>query len=239
MHRADFLNSMSAIVAVVPFGGNVSATPSSVAGIRIPDTALAHDAHDVAFGSEPVEIYYHSLRSFLFAELIARARKADHDEEAVYVAAILHDTGLSPKYMSDGNRFEIDGANLSREVLKRHDVTGSRAETVWDAISFHDSEFSQWKGDVPKIVADGVGADFGFYVDTMQRDEVIAVLQAAPRTNFSPVFLKAVAEIGRRKPNATGTCFVTDVAHGMVPNFAPVNFYDKIKEDPFASYHVS
>lgn len=239
MHRSDFINSMSAIAGAVPLGMDASAAPSNVAGIRVPDTALAHDARDVAFESEPREIYNHSLRSFLFAELIARARKVDHDEEAVYVAAILHDTGLSPKYMSDQNRFEIDGANVSRDVLKRHDVTGSRADIVWDAICFHDSSFAQWKGDVPKIVSDGVSADFGVYLDTMQREDVLAVLQAAPRTNFIPVFLDATAEIGRRKPNETGTCFVTDVAYRMVPNFAPANVYDILKDDPFASYHVS
>ena len=239
MHRSDFLSAMSAVAAAVPLGLNVAAMPSAVAGIRIPDTALAHDARDVALGGEPVEIYNHSLRTFLFAELIAQARHVDHDVEAVYVASILHDTGLSPKYMSPDNRFEIDGANVSREVLARHSVTGARAETIWNAICFHDSSIAQWKGDVPKLVSDGVGADFGASLDSLHRDAIVAVLQAAPRTNFIPVFLNAVAEIGRRKPSATGKCFVTDVAYRMVPNFSLPNFCDAVKEDPFANYHVS
>ena len=239
MHRSDFLNSMWTVAAAVPFTMDVAATQRTIAGIRIPDTALARDARDVAFNSEPVEIYNHSLRTFLFAELIAQTQRIDHDVEAVYVASILHDTGLSGKYMSAHNRFEIDGANVSRDVLTRHGVTGARADTIWDAICFHDSSIAQWKGDVPKLVSDGVGADFGAFLETLHRDAIIAVLQAAPRTNFVPVFLNAVAEIGRRKPNATGTCFVTDVAYRMVPNFSLPNFCDEVKDDPFAQYHVS
>lgn len=239
MHRSDFLNSMWTVAAAVPLGMNVAATPSTVAGIRIPDTALAHDARDVAASSEPVEIYNHSLRTFLFAELIAQERHVDHDVETVYIASILHDTGLSAKYMSEHNRFEIDGANVSRDVLTRHGVTGTRAETIWNAICFHDSSIAQWKGDVPKLVSDGVGADFGAFLDTLPRDSIVAVLRAAPRTNFIPVFLNAVAEIGRRKPNATGKCFVTDVAYRMVPNFSLPNFCDDVKSDPFAQYHIS
>ncbi len=239
MHRSDFLNSMWTVAATVPLGMHVAATPSNVAGVRIPDTALARDAHNVAVRCEPVEIYNHSLRTFFFAELIAQARNVDHDVEAVYVASILHDTGLSPKYMSEHNRFEIDGANVSRETLARHGVTGARAETIWDAICFHDSSIAQWKGDVPKLVSDGVGADFGAFLDTLHHEAIVAVLQAAPRTNFIPVFLSAVAEIGRRKPSATGKCFVTDVAYRMVPNFSLPNFCDEVKDDPFAQYHVS
>ena len=239
MHRSDFLNSLWTVAAAVPLRMTVAATPSAVAGVRVPDTALAREARDVAFSSEPVEIYNHSLRTFFFAELIAQSRRVDHDVEAVYVASILHDTGLSPKYMSEHNRFEIDGANVARDVVTRHGVTGARAEAIWDAICFHDSSIAQWKGDIPKLVSDGVGADFGSFLDTLPRDAIVAVLQAAPRTNFVPVFLNAVAEIGRRKPSATGKCFVTDVAYRMVPNFSLPNFCDEVKEDPFAAYHLS
>jgi hypothetical protein len=190
--------------------------------------------------SEPPEIFNHSLRVFLFAELIAKAKALPHDSEAVYVAAILHDAGLVPAHMSATERFEVDGANFAREILARHGVTGARADLVWDAISLHDSGgIARWKQPEVMLVNAGVSADFGGYLDLMQRGDVVAVLARAPRTRFIPVFLEAVAGVAKRKPHATGNCFVTDVAYRMVPGFHLENFCDAVREDPFAAFSPS
>jgi hypothetical protein len=234
MLRSEFLNSYATIAAATLLG---DAATTTVGGISIPDTKLARDAASVARASEPIEIFNHSLRTFLFAELIARSKRLPHDSEALYVAAILHDTGLTPPHMSASDRFEVDGANLSRRLLGRHGVTGARADLVWDAISLHDSgDIARWKAAEVRLLNAGVSADFGAYLDLMQRDDVVAVLAAAPRTNFIPVFLDAVASVARRKPHATGNCFVTDVAYRMVPGFHLANFCDEVRDDPFAGY---
>ncbi len=210
-----------------------------VAGIAIPDTHVAKEATEVARASEPAEIFNHSLRSFLFAELIARAKSLAHDTEALYVAAILHDTGLAPAHVSQDERFEVDGANLARRILSRHGVTGSRAELVWDAITLHDcGGIARWKQPEVMLLYEGVAADFGSHRDLLQRSDTIAILEAAPRTGFIPVFLEAVARIAKLKPHATGNCFVIDVAYRMVPGFHLENFCDEVQEDPFASYRA-
>lgn len=238
MHRADFLTALTSAAAAIPLPGSITSTPREVAGVVIPDSALALDARAIALESEPIEIYYHSLRTFVFGELLARSRQLDHDVEAAYVAAILHDTGLSPKHMSKENRFEIDGANAAQDLLSRHGVSESRISAVWDAIAFHDSSFAAWKGEISQLVSDGVGLDFGANIEALRRDDVVAVLGALPRTNFIPVFLRAVSEIGRRKPFATGKCFVTDVAYRMVPGFHLANFCDQVKPDPLAAFAI-
>jgi hypothetical protein len=89
------------------------------------------------------------------------------------------------------------------------------------------------------LVNAGVSADFGGYLDLMQRGDVVAVLARAPRTRFIPVFLEAVAGVAKRKPHATGNCFVTDVAYRMVPGFHLENFCDAVREDPFAAFSPS
>ena len=234
MQRSDFLNACSAIAAASLAGE----TPlPSVAGIAIPDTPLSREATAEARSSEPIEIFNHSLRTYLFAELIAKAKNVSHDAEAVYVAAILHDTGLAPAHTSETERFEVDGANFAREILKRHGETGARANLIWDAISLHDSGgIARWKQPEVMLVNAGVAADFGGYLKLLQRNDVMAVLATAPRTNFIPVFLDAVAAVAKRKPQATGNCFVTDVAYRMVPGFHLDNFCDQVKADPFADY---
>jgi HD domain len=234
VQRSDFLNACSAIAAATLVGEGPQRT---VAGISIPDTPLAKEASIAASSSEPVEIFNHSLRTFLFAELIAKAKGVAYDSEAVYVAAILHDTGLATAHMSATDRFEVDGANLARQILKRHGVTGARADLVWDAISLHDSGgIARWKQPEVMLVNAGVSADFGAYLNLLHRNDVIAILSEAPRTGFIPVFLAAVAAVARQKPNATGNCFVTDVGYRMVPGFHLDNFCDEVKDDPFAGY---
>lgn len=208
----------------------------TVAGIGVPDSALAKDATRTAQSALPPEIYNHSLRTFLFAQLLAKAANTAHDIESVYVASILHDTGLSPEHMSESYRFEVDGANLAREVLGRHGVAGPRADVIWDAIALHDSSLAHWKPAEVRLVSGGVNVDFGGYLDKLNRDEIIAVLEAAPRVGFVPVFLDAVAAVAKKKPFATGNCFVTDVAYKMVPGFHLDNFVDGVAENPFAAY---
>ncbi|MBV8245499.1 MAG: HD domain-containing protein, partial [Candidatus Eremiobacteraeota bacterium] len=168
MQRTEFLDSLCAIAAAVPLGVSAPAPPLHVAGIAIPDTALARDAGALAAGAEKVEIYNHSLRTFFFAELLAKAMGIAHDPEVVYVAAILHDLGLTSRYMSDGNRFEVDGANAARALLEKHGVASERVDLAWDAIALHDSGgIARFKQPEVRLVNAGVAADFGANLDRL------------------------------------------------------------------------
>lgn len=233
MNRSEFI-SLFGSGAVATAIGVESPAP---ARLNVPDTRLAREATLVARSAEPIEIFNHSLRTFLFAELIAKAKGLQYDVEAVYVAAILHDTGLTASHMSAKQRFEVDGANLAREMAGRHGISKARADVIWDAIALHDQGgIARWKAVEVMLVNAGVAADFGASLDLMKRDDIVAVLSAAPRTGFIPVFLESVAAVAKRKPQATGNCFVTDVGYRMVPGFHLENFCDEVRNDPFAAY---
>lgn len=236
MNRTDFLNGLSAAV-IAPAAGSALPLPREIAGVRIPDSKLARDATMLARSAEPLEIFNHSLRTYLFAELLAQARGTKHDAELVYVASIMHDTGLSSRFMSADQRFEVDGANLARELMGKHGIAGTDADLVWDAIALHDSGgIARWKQPEVRLVNAGVSADFGAFLSLLKRDDVVAVLRAAPRTGFVNVFIDAVAVVAARKPQATGGCFVTDVGYRRVPGFHLTNFCDAVQEDPFKGY---
>lgn len=208
-----------------------------IGGISVPDTRLAKEATAIAKAALPAEIFNHSLRTFLFAELIAKVKKIDHDAEIVYVASILHDTGMSPKYMSARRPFEVDGANVARKLLAKHGVADVRADLAWDAVALHDNGgiASQKQAEVMLVNA-GVGADFGGYLELMSRPQIIRVLKAAPRDRFIDVFINASAVVAKRKPDSCAHSFVADVGYRKVPGFQLANFCDEVKEDPFASY---
>jgi hypothetical protein len=209
----------------------------SIAGIQVPDSPLAREATQIAQAAEPVEIFNHSLRTFLFAELIAKMKKIEHDAEIVYVASILHDTGMSPRYTSATYPFEVDGANVTRTLLTAHGVTERRQDLAWDAVALHDNGgIAQRKQPEVFLVNAGVSADFGAYLDSFAKADVVKILDAAPRTNFINVFLDAAAAVARRKPLASAHSFVADVGYCRVPGFHLPSFCAAVKEDPLAGY---
>lgn len=242
MNRWTFLNAMCAI-AFVGRGTDASVADDSVAdykeiaGIRVPDTPVAREATRIARSTEPVEIFNHSLRTYLFAQLIGKAKGIQHDVELVYVASILHDTGMSSKFMSDRNPFEVDGADVARKLLASHGISESRQQLAWDAVALHDNGgIAQHKQPEVLLVNAGVGADFGAYLDELTRTDIIAVLKAAPRAHFIDVFMNAAAAVAKKKPLACAHSFVADVGYCKVPGFRLPSFCDAVKEDPFANF---
>lgn len=220
--RTDFLNGMVSLGASGAFGGTAPSSP------------LAVEATTIARSALPAAIFNHSLRTYLFAEMVGSAKRWDYDAELLYVASILHDTGLAPQYMSKAERFEVDGAHVAQALMNKHRISALRQTLVWDAITLHDSGgLARWKPHEVALVNAGVSTDFGANLDILDHHQVRTVLEAVPRSGFIDAFLPAVAEVARRKPFATGNCFVTDVGYRLVPGFHLDNFCDEIRDDPF------
>jgi hypothetical protein len=238
MERSTFL--LSAAVALTPLvvASSTEIPMKSIAGIAVPDTDLANEATSIAKAALPPEIFNHSLRTYLFSQLIAKTKKIDHDVEVVYVAAILHDSGMSAAHMSDARPFEVDGAFVVRDLLAKHGVSDARMDAAWDAVALHDNgSIAVHKQPEVRLVASGVGADFGAYLDLMTRDQIVAILGAAPRTKFIEAFLDASAVVAKKKPMASSHSFVADVGYKRVPGFSLPNFVDEVLSgDPFAEY---
>jgi len=79
-----------------------------LAGIKVADTPLVHDAMELARNSSEPYLFNHAMRSWLFSALIAEGAKATPDPELLAVSVILHDLGLTDRYSAQ-ERFEVDG----------------------------------------------------------------------------------------------------------------------------------
>src|ERR1700759_2336355 len=88
-----------------------------IAGIRIPDSKLAREATDLLREHGTPLLYAHSVRVFLFGSLRGRRRGLKDDPELLYVGAVFHVFGLTPKYRSGAHGFEGDGAKAARQFL--------------------------------------------------------------------------------------------------------------------------
>jgi hypothetical protein len=186
----------------------------SLAGIKIPDTALCCAAVDLLEASSPEWLCTHCLRTYVFGSLAVRGLgRSVADEEAAFCAAVLHDLGLVPPYRRD-NRFEVDGADAARAFCATHQVSPERADVVWQAIALHTSP-----GIPTRLAAEialvhlGAGLDFlGLGLDKVPPALVEELLENYPRLNFKTEFRNLLFEHCRHNPAAQIRTWTDDVA---------------------------
>src|SRR6202171_777553 len=88
-----------------------------LAGIKVPDTVLIRDAIDLSRSASEPFLFNHVMRSWLFGVLLSENAERAPAPELLAVATILHDLGLTDRY-TEGNRFEVDGANAACSFLE-------------------------------------------------------------------------------------------------------------------------
>src|SRR5271163_1430567 len=184
-----------------------------VAGIRIPDSKLAREATELLREHGTPLLFAHSLRVYLFGAIRGRHRGLSVDHELLYLGAVMHDLGLTPKYRSQDHRFEIDSANTARAFLRAHGIDEATAEVVWDAIALHTTpEIPHHKRPEIALVTGGVEADvLGDGLGEIPAGDRDAVVAAYPRINFKQGIVKAFADGFAHKPMTTFGTMNSDV----------------------------
>jgi hypothetical protein len=213
----------------------MSATRATIAGIPIPDSALAREATDFVQDVSTQLVFDHSRRVFLWASLQGEKLGLDYDPELLYVGAMFHDVGLVDGHRSEHERFEIDGANAARAFLERHGLPEERVMTVWEAIALHTTpEVPRYKQPEVRLVTLGVEYDvLGLHFDELSTEQRQAVLEAHPRTGFKTGIVKAFSAGMRDKPETTFGTMNTDILETTVPGYVRPNFCDYIRDSRF------
>ena len=206
---------------------------TSIAGIVIPDSALAREATDFVRDTSTRLLFDHSRRVFLWASL--QAQGLDYDAELFYVGAMFHDIGLLEGHRSEHERFEIDGANAARAFLERHGLPEEQVMTVWESIALHTTrQVPDYKQPEVRLVALGVRYDvLGSPFDSLTPEQREAVLEAHPRTNFKTGMIEALAAGIRDKPETAVGTTMTDILEAAVPGYVRPNLCDDIRNARF------
>ena len=116
---------------------NTLANPDAIAGIIVPDSALARAATQLVRDIEDDLLFHHSRRVFFWGALTGERKSLKYDVELLYLGAMFHDMGLTSAYSSPNLRFEVDGANAARDFLQSYGVAEREIEDVWTAIALH------------------------------------------------------------------------------------------------------
>lgn len=211
---------------------------STIAGIKIPDSALARATTDYIRDIESDLLYHHSRRVFLFGALSGERRQLQYDSQLLYVGAMFHDLGLVPGHRSDDQRFEVDGANAARDFLKPYGLSDDDIEQVWLSIALHTTPgIPQHLRPTVALVTAGVEMDvLGIDYTAFPSAQREAVVHAHPRgEGFKECIICAFADGLRHRPQTTFGNVKTDVLADQQPGFQPTNFVEVIRRSPWVS----
>jgi hypothetical protein len=208
----------------------------TVAGIPIPDSALAREVTEFVREAAPKLLFDHSRRVFLWASLQGERHGLDYDPELLYVGAMFHDVGLLEAHRSAHERFEIDGANAARRFLESRGLPEEQVMTVWEAIALHTTpEIPRYKQPEVRLVTLGVEYDvLGLHHDEIVAAKREAVVTAHPRTGFKQGIVRAFYDAMHEKPETTFGTMNTDVLEALDPGYRRPNFCTLIADAPFA-----
>jgi HD superfamily phosphohydrolase YqeK len=198
-----------------------------IAGITVPDSKLAREATELVRDTESELLFHHSTRVFLFGALTGERKKLKYDPELLYIGGMFHDMGLTDRYRSSQNRFEVDSANAAAEFLRQHGIGEQDVEMVLDAISLHTTPgIPPFKKPVVQLVTAGVEMDvLGFAYDEFTEEQRRQVVAAHPRaSNFKEQIIDAFNEGMKYRPDSTFGTVNDDVLALKDPSFRRLNF---------------
>jgi hypothetical protein len=211
-------------------------TPVVIGDFTAPDTELTRKAASLTAQAHSAPLLHHVHRTWWFAEFIGKKRGLKYDRELVYLAALLHDLGLTEQFSAD-QRFEVDGADAASRFLLANEYPEQKAQLVWDAIALHSSAgIADRKQPEIALIYFGAHVDvFGLWLDEITPSLVEDVLALYPRLGMKAAFTEAIAEVVRKKPQtALGTGLV-DIGRRHVHGFDCPNICDLIDSAPFDS----
>ena len=151
----------------------------------LPTGALADSSLAAARSSVSQLIVDHSIRSFLFARLLAdhegSLNDADYDEDLLFAASVMHDLGLGDRATGEA-RFEVEGADLAAAVLRSQGVAERDVDRVWEAIALHASlGIAHRRGLLTSLTHKGVFMDAGGFTDGVADQLRKEILNTYPR----------------------------------------------------------
>jgi hypothetical protein len=202
----------------------------TVAGIRVPDSALAREVTEFIRDAEDDLLFNHSRRVFFFGALQGLRRGLHPDLESLYAAAMFHDIGLTERYRASSIRFEVDGANAARDFLTARGFDEANAQNVWLGIALHTTPgVPEFLAPEVALVQAGVEVDvLGVGREQLSPEALAAVTAAHPRPQFKQRILAAFNDGMKHRPDSTFGTMNDDVLAHFDPAFKREDFVDVI-----------
>lgn len=164
-----------------------------------PDTKLTRRVLEACEEVSPM-LVTHGIRSYLYARALGKLDKLSCDDEALFVAAVLHDYAfpIAPARVGDCC-FSLAGAEAAAELLRDSGMAEVSQHAVLDAITLHLNPYvAREQGALQYLLHAGVLADAaGVRSWELDRQGVSRVVEKHPRLAFQQHGLPAFREAAR------------------------------------------
>jgi len=184
--------------------------------------------------SEPY-LFNHAVRSWLFAVHLAELQNVSYDEEVVAVASLLHDVGLTKDYQGT-RRFEVEGADMARALVKAGSMDERRAQLIWYCVALNATlSISPYAEPEVGICTAGAGVDFaGLYYERIPKAGAARILAAFPRLQMKRQLKECLCVMAQARPETTYENFVRDFGERFVEGYKPaISTVDLLLNAPF------
>jgi HD domain len=181
----------------------VDLDPRDLDKLNVPDTRAARHAEDICRAVCDAPLVNHSYRTYAWGALLGVAERRAFDAELLYVAALLHDIGLTERF-DRGGCFESDGADAANELLIEVGWPSDRAQSAARAIYLHMHEVDEADGPEALLLSCGASLDVtGRRFDEIDGRARNWTLDVYPRASFKQRFLELLSDQAARKPQCT------------------------------------
>lgn len=224
-----------AVVSPLPVLAKTS-LPTEVAGIKIPQSAVARAAVQFSRANCPDYLFNHCMRTFLFGAVALQKEKHSYNADQALAAAALHDLGLLAAFESKTASFEIDGANRAERLMLENGLSPQAADIIWHAIAMHDERFALTKRQGPEamLVAIGAGSDVdGPDADSIGAQQTAEIVAAFPRLRFKQRFTALAIDHCKRKPVSQRGTWLEGLCREQAPSAWTDTLEREIADAPF------
>lgn len=170
----------------------------------IPDSEFAVQAIAAATALCPEFMMRHCFRSYCFGAILAARNQLTLDRETFFVAAMLHDLGVTDTHADDTGSFEWVGAKLAHAFCLNAEQSEERAATVHNAIALHTSLglADRYQPEI-SMLHFGTAMDlFGMRIDEVPKEILELVLSNYSRDAFKAEFSPCLSHQAQLKPDS-------------------------------------
>ncbi|HEY0686163.1 MAG TPA: hypothetical protein VGD45_27720 [Steroidobacter sp.] len=205
-----------------------------LAGVEVPETPIVSAAIDLAQRHCDPYLFNHSMRSWLFAVVLASQRNEAYDPEVLAVSVVLHDIGLSDAF-NGPRRFEVEAADAVRAFAQERGMTQRQLQLIWDGVALNSTpSICLYKETEVSLCTRGIGADWGgFGYENIPPRLAQSILEAYPRLRMKQRFAADVCGLIRSRPQTTYDNFARDFGERFVPGYQPPSMVDVLMNAPF------
>jgi HD domain len=178
----------------------------SASEVTVPDSALVRDIADEATRILPLPVLNHSLRTWMWGELLGRLDGIDYDAELLHVAALLHDIGLAEGHRPPPGSgcFAVHGGDEAQRMLNDHGADPAFADGAAQAIAAHFNVRVPlaWGAEAHLLHAGAHLDVVGRRVAHLPAAAVTEVNARLPREGFADFFIDAMKKEARSRPRS-------------------------------------